>query len=152
RLADEAQRLPLAELERHVVDRMHARDLVLEDDPLADREVELEVVDRDERAVRAHTVTPSTSSPICPGETSRRPRLSSSESQQRSRWPAASGTRASSGGTSEHLSNSCGQRARKWQPFGGSISDGGEPGIDGSRLGRGRSTRVIEPSSPHVYG
>ena len=42
--------------------------------------------------------------------------------------PGSSGTRASSGGTSVHCSNACGQRGRKWQPCGGVSSDGGEPG------------------------
>ena len=36
--------------------------------------------------------------------------------------------RASSGGTSAHFENSCGQRGRKWQPSGRSASEGGRPG------------------------
>ena len=38
-------------------------------------------------------------------------------------------------------SNACGQRGRKWQPCGGSSSDGGRPGIAGRRSGRGRGRR-----------
>jgi len=92
------------------------------------------------------------SSPISPGRTSRRSRFSSGVSQHLSRWAGAPSSLASSGGTSLHLPNSCGQRGLKWQPCGRSASDGGRPAIAGRRSGRGRSTRAIEPSRPHVYG
>ena len=59
-------------------------------------------------------------------------------------------SRASSGGTCAHCSCSCGQRGRRWQPSGRLASDGGRPGIVGSRVRRGRSIRVIAPMSPHV--
>ena len=49
------------------------------------------------------------------------------------------GTCAASSGTSVHFSNACGHRGRKWQPSGGRSSDGGEPGIVGSRW---RAVRV----------
>ena len=43
-----------------------------------------------------------------------------------------------------------GQRARTTQPPARPSGDGGVPGIAGRRRGRGRSTRGIEPSRPHV--
>ena len=61
---------------------------------------------------------PSASSPIWPSAISRLERFSSSGSQQRSGCSGAARSRASSAGTCGALSNSCGQRGRKWQPFG----------------------------------
>src|SRR5207344_367674 len=52
-LADDAQRLALAESEGDAVDRLHLRDRLLEDDPAGDREVLLDAVD-DEELVAAH--------------------------------------------------------------------------------------------------
>ena len=49
RLADDAERLALAaRVKRDAVDRLHRRDLLLEDDPARDREVLLEVLDDEE--------------------------------------------------------------------------------------------------------
>ncbi len=45
RLADHAERLALADRERHAVDGAHAGDLLLEDDAARDREVLLEILD-----------------------------------------------------------------------------------------------------------
>jgi hypothetical protein len=59
--------------------------------------------------------------------------------------------RASSGGTSVHVSNACGHGGRKWQPCGGLSSDGGLPGIAGSRSGaRGRRARDRARQPPRV--
>ena len=67
--------------------------------PLADREVLLDVLDLEQaRRCSRHAIAPSASSPICPSATTRRLRFSSTASQQRSRWPGASGSRASSAG------------------------------------------------------
>ena len=49
-LADDAERLALADAEADAVDRLHRRDLLLEDDPARDREVLLQVLD-DEQLV-----------------------------------------------------------------------------------------------------
>ena len=60
------------------------------------------------------------------------------------------GRSAPRAGSSVHLSKACGQRGRKRQPCGRRISDGGDPVIENSRSGFGRSSRGIEPSSPQV--
>ena len=96
--------------------------------------------------------TPNTLNVTVPASVaSRRRRLSSTDNQQRSRWLGSS-TRFSRRGSSVHLSKACGQRGRNLQPFGALISDGGVPLIECRRSCFGRSSRGIEPSSPHVYG
>src|SRR5205085_7116377 len=122
RLADDAERLALGEREGDVVDRVHVPDCALDEEPGPDREVDLEMVDLEQllvavRGRRQEVTASSKTSPIWP-LTWRRSRLACGSSQQRSRWAGASGTRASSGGTCEHISNSCGHRVRKWQPCG----------------------------------
>src|SRR5262249_51365959 len=143
-LADEPERLPFLHRERHVVHGVHARDLALHH-ALADREVLLDVLDVEERLGQAASECPPWI------VSSRTERFGSTSSQQRSRWPGSS-TRFASCGSSKHLSNACGQRGRNLQPFGELMSDGGEPSIECSRSTRGRSSRGIEPRSPHVYG
>ena len=49
RLAHDAECLPWLDAEGDVVDRLHGRDLLLEDDPPGDREVLLEVLDLEQR-------------------------------------------------------------------------------------------------------
>ena len=95
----------------------------------------------------AHIVTPPASSPIW-SPIWRSCALRSGTITQRSSWPVPPGTRARSSGLTRQASWACGQRGRKWQPWGAWMSDGGRPVIDGSRSGRGRSTRVIEPEQP----
>ena len=85
-------------------------------------------------SARRHALTPS---PSAQADRARRPSRRARFSLER-RASSGRGARArrdarSSGGTSVHWSNACGQRGRKWQPCGGSSSDGGEPGIAGSR-------------------
>ena len=58
--------------------------------------------------------------------------------------------RGSSAGGVEHSATAYPQRGSKRQPAGGFNSDGGWPGIWGSRSGRASSSRAIEPSSPQV--
>src|SRR5207302_9002220 len=90
-LADEPERLSLVDSERHVVDRVNARDLVA-DDPFLDREVLLETLDLEQRPVGAGAHAAST----VPGMvSSRTARFFSTSSQQRSRWSFPS-TRATS--------------------------------------------------------
>src|SRR6476646_3306410 len=115
-------------------------------EPLVDREPLLQLRDLEERAVR---FVHATASPAIVSTLSLR--FSSRESQQRSRWSAA-WTRFTSSGSSVQRSNACGQRGRNLQPRGALISEGGEPVIECSCSCLGRSSRGIEPSSPHVYG
>ena len=80
---------------------------------------------------------------------SRRAALAAGSRWQASRWPDEP-IRSRSSGTSMHLSNRCAQRGPNAQPWGRWISEGGVPGMAVSRRGLGRSSRAIEPSSPHV--
>ena len=59
RLADDPERLALAQRERDAVDRLHGRDLLLEDDPAGDREVLLQVLDDEELVAGAHALAPA---------------------------------------------------------------------------------------------
>src|SRR5262249_22573501 len=148
-LADEAHRLALGNAQRDVVDGVDAGDLARQH-ALPDREVLLQALDLDEGAVlRLRLGHATLASPAIVVSRSRR--LSSTESQQRSRWPGES-TRFFSPGSSMHFSNACGQRGRNLQPSGRLISDGGVPSIECSRSGFGLSSLGIEPSNPHVYG
>ena len=157
RLADEPERLALGEVERHVVDGVHAarprgrsgsrRGSGSAASGARPRAAAPSVLCSARRSYR-HALLGGR--PISPGAPRAARASARRVSQQRSRCAGASATRASSGGTFVHLPNSCGQRGRKWQPSGRSASDGGSPAIAGSRSGRGRSTRVIEPSRPHV--
>ena len=115
---------------------------------LPDREVRREVLDLDERRRRRRSRRGR-----LPADRPRRAARACSpgSSQQRSRW-AGPPPRASSAGSVVHRSKACGQRGRKRQPAGGSISDGGIPAIECRRSCFGRSRRGIEPSRPHVYG
>ena len=54
RLADQAERLAAADLERDAVDGLDVADVAVEDDPALDREVELQVLELDQGAVLAH--------------------------------------------------------------------------------------------------
>jgi hypothetical protein len=87
RLADQSKGLPLAKSKGHVVDCVDLRHLAIDQHAFLDREVQLQVVDLQERrvlAVGAHAAAPSFGpSPISPS-TIRRFRFSSTESQQRS--------------------------------------------------------------------
>ena len=97
----------------------------------------------------AHATAPSFApSPISPVATSRRRASPRRDSQQRSRCSGSPSTRASSGGTSVHLSNSCGQRGRKWHPSGAVGSDGGSPAMAGRRSGRGAVDARDRPEQP----
>src|SRR5438105_4152903 len=171
-LADDAHRFALPQLEGDVVNSVHVGDGAVDQEPGLDREVDDEVLglqqrlrrgvaagtNRDRLARRrgaaswtvpirrAQAITVgSLARPICPS-TTRLVRFSCAESQQRSRCPGASASRDSSAGTSTQRENSCGQRGRKWQPSGGLTSEGGWPAIVGSRAGRSRSTRAIDPN------
>ena len=55
-LADDAERLALAQREGDAVDRLHGRDLLLEDDPAGDREVLRQVLDDEELVPVAHAL------------------------------------------------------------------------------------------------
>src|SRR5207248_5497033 len=57
--ADDSQRLALVEREGDAVDRLHSRDLLLEDDPAGDREVLLHVLDDEELLAPGHQATGS---------------------------------------------------------------------------------------------
>ena len=79
-------------------------------------------------------------------EADRRPRPRAASRFCSGDEPAAIGVRRSPAAGLERrhlgaLSNACGQRGRKWQPCGGASSDGGDPGIGGSRCERG----AVEP-------
>ena len=137
-LADEPKRLSLADGEGHIVDGMDRPDLAPEH-ALPDREVLLDVLDLDQGLAAVAALAHAASSvPASVG--SRRRRLSSTDSQQRSTWPGSS-TRFSSGGSSVHFAKACGQRGRNLQPAGALISDGGVPLIECSRC----LLRPVEP-------
>ena len=89
-LADEAEGLAAAELERDAVDRLHRADLLLEDDAARDREVLDEVVDLEEGGFAAHDACISFQS------SARR----SAESRQATSWPLRPATGSSAGSTS----------------------------------------------------
>src|SRR2546425_3466029 len=109
---------------------MHVPDLAAED-ALPDGEVLLQVLDLEQRAVAcAHATLASPE--IVP---SRSLRLSSTDSQQRSRWSGAASTRFFNSGSSWQRSNACGQRGRNLQPPGRLISEGGAPVIECSFSG-----------------
>jgi hypothetical protein len=57
RLADEAERLAAANVERDVVDGANVAHVPVEHDPRPDREVHLQVLDLDQVAVGAHSST-----------------------------------------------------------------------------------------------
>src|SRR5215218_7076315 len=57
RLADQAERLAAADLERDAVDGLDVAHVTVEDDPALDREVELEALELDQRAVSTHEAT-----------------------------------------------------------------------------------------------
>ena len=58
--------------------------------------------------------------------------------------------RSASSGRVTHLANRWMQRGSNRQPGGSASIDGGAPGMTASRRTRPRSTRGIDPSSPHV--
>ena len=162
RLADEPERLALVEREAtRRRPRARAPTSRSTSTPCLIGKWTFEVLDLEQRRVAsqarasrlAHGAPASArrarSRPAAPRAARASPRRSASSGRgaraHRPGAPRAAGPRV-------HLPNACGQRGRKWQPSGGRRSDGGSPAIAGSRSGRGRSTRAIEPSSPHVYG
>src|SRR6266404_2632757 len=54
RFADDAQRLALVQRQGNAVDRLHGRDLLLEDDSAGDREVLLDVLDDEQFFATSH--------------------------------------------------------------------------------------------------
>ena len=162
RLADEAERLALVDVERDAVDGLHGADLLLEDDPLADREVLDEVAHLDER-LAAHGATSSAASRPATERASAGslPSCSSRQTRRRvvGRQQAANDVlgvvrdRLELGvGRARCASRTYGQRGWNEQPPGSVISDGGRPEIGTSSSPRGRSSRGIDRSRPHVYG
>jgi hypothetical protein len=55
RLADEAERLAPLDLKRHVINRFDVADVAIEQQAALDREVDLQVLERDERSVLRHS-------------------------------------------------------------------------------------------------
>ena len=162
RLADEPERLARAQRERHVVDRVDVADRAVDEQAL-----------RIGKYWRTCSTSSSGPSPFVVVSASARARSSCDHALRLEadlpvgdlalgallleRQPAAVGVAAArrdraprAPASARTAPNSCRQRGRKWQPSGRLCSDGGRPGIDGRRSGRGRSTRAIEPSRPHV--
>ena len=148
-LADQPERLARADVERDVVDGVHAGDLALDDDALLDREVLAHALGAKQRlAVGAHADSVWSSGwivALAPAAL----RLGVEEAGVEVAVPQAVLERRAPRGSAR---TGAGSAAPKPQPSGRLISDGGVPWIAVSRSGFGRSSRGIEPSSPHVYG
>ena len=159
-LADQAERLALADVEADAVDRAHGADLALEDRALhaAGSGVTRSVEPRARpRAPRAGSARPAASgrsgSREDVGRPSARPPRSRRRGWQAARWSGLpTGDRAPARPRGRRRCAS-GQRGANGQPGGRSTSDGGLPSIGDERPRRpARRARGIEPSRPIVYG
>src|SRR6185437_14838504 len=105
--ADDAERLALPDREGDAVDRAHAGDLLLKDDPASHREVLLEVLDGEElfghRPYPVDAIVSATSA-------SASRRLVASSRWQAARWRSDPSTDAISGSVVRHTSIAYGQR------------------------------------------
>ena len=163
RLAHQAQRLAAAHVERHAVDGAHVADVALEDEPLRDREVDLQVANLERAAApsagcaavaRSRAPSPRRS---CAGpgrEAGRDQRLALGRVPARHlvpvrRRPAPARAAASS---TRQRSWTLKQRGANGQPVISRDRSGGWPWIGTSSPRPRSSSRGIDCSRPTVYG
>ena len=146
RLADEAERLARAHLERRRR-RRPARERPRGGcTPSAlDREVLRHALAPRAAARRSRAPAPGESSRLAPRELLRHGQEAAVEVAGRARS-------SSVGPLGSRPGRRAGSAARTRSPAGSASSDGGRPGIAVRRCGLGRSMRGIEPSRPQVYG
>ena len=131
-LADEAQRLALADLEAHVVDRLDLADLAPEQAGM-DREVHLQADDpKQRRGLRRHGAAP----------------LVAGSHQHATSCPMPTGMRG--GFSMRHRSKTWPHRGANGQKSGSEVSTGGCPSMVRSRRARGPATLGTVPSSARV--
>ena len=134
RLADEAERLARLHLERDAVDCAHGGDVAPHHAVAAGRR---SAGARRSRAAAGPRHRSIAARPAARSAASRR------RGDRRRAWRSAAAAPT-------HVSKRCGQRSANAQPVGVAHAGAGLPPIAVSRCGRGRSSRAIEPSSPHV--
>src|SRR3954453_12105477 len=155
-LADDAEGLPLVDVERHVLDRVHDR-VRAREHALLHGEVLRQVLELDERRAGVIDVARGRGGglghALASSVSVMRPFhsccLRSNGRWHASGWPPAGAT---SGGRSlSHGSNRYGQRGWNAQPGGGVTSEGGDPTI-GTSFASLRSIVGIDSRRPQVYG